>query len=601
MSNNYRWKDKYYALDGSDIAIQGRSLKYVSQLAPLDGDGSRKRPFKPENTPVAAKLFLILSGGFFSTTKILGSSSESGIMFGQGMDKTIIGQLDASYGGSVLYDATVLGGILRYVTFYRCALKVPITSNNSNFTQCILYEHPTIAVSSANNSYVNNEYKLARILGTNSLFCNSDIEIIAADLNRRTTYYAFSNCRFKIANETEYKSLMGNTEEELRADFVARCESQGIVIPKGTEYDVVNLPMYRWVFSNEENNHGNVVRDSIIHKFQNSRYIYFGWNPNPVEEISITSDKTKSKSLSYLDSSGNLILKENTVVLSENLDVSDISKGQLMGVIRSNIIWLGEGKQKLNTINIHHNLAMQYGVMIDRDPSIIPITNGAIKEGEFYLIRSKSAGKETLTYNNQVYSTSLSDKNNIFVGTKNITSWDASDSVIVYKVNDLSVSSTIRMRIVDEIPAQAITKTRVGYWYFIEPKDIKNPQGEVNYKGLKYPALSSFLADTAEDITISGDCYLREAWKDDELDLAFWKDKQKPIWFDVVPDDMRCMLKKNNPLSVEMASDDKGYIASGHPDFYAMVAADNGVSKPAYDITGKYLQIELVISTLNPM
>lgn len=98
-----------------------------------------------------------------------------------------------------------------------------------------------------------------------------------------------------------------------------------------------------------------------------------------------------------------------------------------------------------------------------------------------YLVRTKHSDKETITYNGVSYSTALSEGNNIFVGVTETKSWDGgSQNIIVYKITDLAISNTIRMRIVDEIPKDTVTSLTKDVWYFVEPNNIANPTGSVN-------------------------------------------------------------------------------------------------------------------------
>lgn len=446
MSNNYRWKEKYY--DINDIEIDNSSYGYASILTITGGNGKKETPFSLRVGDYKGNL--IISNG--SVPRLV--TGYGIVQYGQGIGKTIIQTLDHSSYGSVLFDCTVkdlTGTYAGAINLIRCEIDFKSPTSKAYYTRCIVRNNFETAGNAVNCSFVGIQLNLSKLHGTNPLFCNCDIEMPAPFFNagNYNAYKAFSNCRFKIVDENEYVSLIGNTEDELRANFVARCEAQGIVIPKGSEYNDKDLPLYRWGFSNEPNNHGNVVKDSIIHKFQKRRYMYFGWNPKTVKEIKITDDKTKAKSLAYLDKSGNLKIENDTIMLSDKLDISEISKGQQSGSIRSNIIWLGEGKQKLDSINITHNLATQYGVMIDSDPSIIPIENGSIEAGQMYLVRTKNSDKETITYNGVSYSTALSEGNNIFVGVTETKSWDGgSQNIIVYKITDLAISNTIRMRIV---------------------------------------------------------------------------------------------------------------------------------------------------------
>lgn len=601
MSNNYRWKDKYYDYNSVELS----NPLYVSKAGSVNTSGSKNDP----KITVTEHRNNILSSGYFEVFYLAPKPGNTTIYHGQGYHNTIINNLISSTEGyRIVIGCTINSCTAHTVQFYECCLNYPIHPQNK-IINCLLLASPLYTITYASISIVGTELLLQRISGQNIFFSNCNITITSSDITSKSSFYlAYSNCRFKIAEESEYLPLIGNTEEELRANFAARCEAQGIVIPENSEYNDPKMKMYRWVFSNDKNDHGYVIKDSIIDKFQQRRMIRFGWKSEPVLPLEITTDTTRINSLSTKTKEVLIDDENQSIRFADNIDIANIDNGAQIGKVRSNIIWLGEGKQKLDSVNILHNLATQYGVMIDSDPAIVPIEKDTIEEGQMYLVRSKSNKKETIIYNNESYSTALSDNNNIFVGVDGVNNWicDDYDSIVVYKITDLAISNTIRMRIVDEIPEDTVVSVVKDVWYFVQPKDLSNSSGSVIYNGTEYPCFGSFKAGDETSFQIKGDCRLRRCWKDNfdldtDADKNFWINKQKPIWFDVVPDDMRCLLKRNNPLSVEMESDDKGYITSGHPDFYSLVGADNGVPRPAYDITGKYLQIELVISTLNPM
>ncbi|WP_101688238.1 hypothetical protein [Dysgonomonas massiliensis] len=604
MSNNYRWKDNATEIDGTIIPF--KNPIYMSIIGHKNGNGTKNNPYPFKALTVINKTILLSSG--YLKEELITSDSYT---IGQGIKNTILNKLRA-YGGYIAH-CTI-------ETFYStsgtlrpefCEILFPFHQARIQPTNCIIRKDLAYEIYRPSNSFLGIFTSLDKIFGHYSLLGDSEISVSASDIKSKyTLYLAFSNCRFKIAEETEYTPLVGNTEEELRADFAARCEAQGIVVPEGSELNDPKIKLYRWVFSNDKNDHGYVIKDSIIDKFQQRRMIRFGWKNEPVSPIEITTDTTKINSLSTKTEEILIDDENQSIRFADNIDIANMDNGAQTGKVRSNIIWMGEGKQKLDSVNIFHNLATQYGVMIDSDPAIVPVGRNSIEGGQMYLVRTKAAGKQSIIYNEKSYSTSLADANNIFIGVDGVNDWicDDYDSIVIYKITDLAISNTIRMRIVDEIPEDTITSVAKDVWYFVQPKDLSNPSGSVIYDGAEYPCFGSFKAENETSFQIKGDCRLRRCWKDDfelstDPDKKFWENKQKPIWFDVVPDDMRCLLKKNNPLSVEMEwdKDRNTYITSGHPDFYAMVAADNGVPRPAYDITGKYLQIELVISTLNPM
>lgn len=599
MANNYCWKDKYYDINGLEVI----DPLYVSSLASKGGDGTKENPYDVNFIPDNSKRY-VLSGGNYSFNKAAALLA----LFGSGATTTKLDGVNLTMELVILSDLTVENVLFSTdrVRMARCMVKQPLLISES-VANCLIYDH---VVTTGNYYYNNNSFinvsdlHLQRTNTYLAIQSNCDVIITEADLATYRIYYiAFDNCRFKIGDEATYKGLTGDTEAELRQNFVDRCMAQGITPPTGSEYGEPNTAMYRWIFSKNSSVGGCVIRDSMIDKFQKRKFVYLGWKQETVEPLSITADPVAPNSIGAVVTDG---LHVSDGSISHKVDV-DITK-QYSDTVTSNIIWLGEGKQKINSINIIHNLAIQYGVLIDSSPSLIPVANGQIEAGELYLVRSANNDLATLTYDEENYTSSLSERNNIFTGVSGKASWSTTDAVSVYKVKDLAVLGTVKMRIVDAIPTDKITtgSLQAGYWYFVEPVDLSNPSGMVSYGGKEYPCFASFLS-TGGTFTINGDCRLRRCWKNDfnfsteAVDKAFWQNIQKPLWFDVVPDDMRCLMKNNSSKSTEMQLADNTYITTGHPDFYKMIDGTRGIPTPAYPISGKYMQLQLTISTLNPM
>ena len=135
--------------------------------------------------------------------------------------------------------------------------------------------------------------------------------------------------------------------------------------------------------------------------------------------------------------------------------------------------------------------------------------------------------------------------------------------------------------------------------------------GSLTFNGITYPAYSSFVAEAGKStFTLTGNVQLRRCWKDlynendsDTTDKAFWQNEHKPKWFDVLPNDLRCLMSLNNAQQAEMQRDKAGnYIASGHPDFYNSVLAMSGnPGELAFPIKGAFMQLRLKITTQNPI
>ncbi|NDV69276.1 hypothetical protein [Dysgonomonas sp. 25] len=599
MANNYNWKERYYDENGALIA----SPVYVSALGSKNGTGTKDNPL-PANFRTAIEVKYVLSNGNFPDiingtvrTNLYGSGNTE--FNGTSLQSDILRITDSIISDITNYRYNQTG-------FYRCIIRQDFPTTIQTMSYCmVVADQPFTAANASNNSY--HGINIPSLNSNMSLGLLSDCNISISQSNLNSIYWqylGFDNCRFKIGDETDYNPLTGNTETELRQHFVDRCVAQSLTVPTGSEYGETNLPMYRWIFANNSTTGGCVIRDSIIDNFQKRRFVQLGWKQETVEPIAITTDTTSANAIGFIPSA-NLNVSDGSIAYKDDIDIRE----QHTDTLTSNIIWLGEGLQKINSINILHNLAAQYGVFIDSTPSIVPVINGQIEEGEFYLVRSADNLKASISYNGVAYTSSLEERENIFIGATDVNSWiTSSGNEQVYKVKDLAILSTIKMRIVDTLPTDKITTGSLesGYWYFVEPVDVDNPAGNITYNGKQYPCFASFLS-TGGTFSISGDCRLRRCWKQafdfatETIDKFFWSSIQKPVWFDVVPHDMRCLMKNNSAKGGEMQSANNTYIATGYPGFYNMITAESGVPIPAYPITGKYMQIELVLSTLNPM
>ena len=262
------------------------------------------------------------------------------------------------------------------------------------------------------------------------------------------------------------------------------------------------------------------------------------------------------------------------------------------------------------------NIPSKYGLSIDSSPDLISsnaVASGNIEAGEFYMVRSTDNKYADITYNSNEYSSSLAVRNNILKGIEGINSFVVkSGNPILYKISDLALQRTIQIRIVDSIPSQEIASGALlpNYWYLVEhDSDQSNTTDYITYNGVRYGAKDSFcVAPGTTSFSKNGNIHLRRCWHKDfdynteATDKAFWGNRQKPRWIDVAPDYLMCMMKNNSGTESEMKEDINGnYIASGYNGFYDMVLGAGGVPIPEYPIKGAYLQMRIVLTTLNPM
>lgn len=606
----YNFKEIYYDHNGAivEVAVPARFFSMIGT-----GDGTREKPANTNKRGFLAGGANIYSSGYHDG-QIISGGNNSNSYIGQGVGKTVFNVAFTSYVGYHYFkDITIEklyfppnGG---FTYFKSCEIKGDIPSNVSSTTSCLFRVNKGLA--GARNSFVGIIGK-AIPNATLNLFDSCDVLITSSDINNyRNNYLAFNNCKLKIGNEAGYTVLIGTTEEELRQNFVDRCTAQGITVSDVTDMGET-LKQGRWVFSNDSCIDGLVLKDSTIHNFEKRRLIYFGYSDMRGDGIGISSEKNIKNSFSPAYPNKNVQIANQSISLTDTIDLSQKNTAYA----DTNIIWLG-GKKQLNKLDILHNFPKEYGVFVDSTPTlsentvteIIPYANG---EHRTYLIRSSNDLEATVTYNGKIYSSALGKLNHIFIGVQGVTSFVAGNNAEVYEILDEAMHQTIQMRIVNNIPAGNIaagTPLTAGYWYLVEhDSDQQNTTDYVTYGGVKYLVGSSFLASGTATFAKTGNVHLRRCWKDafdyntETLDKAFWQNEQKPLWFDVLPDDLRCLLKYNNPASIEMQPGDNGvYITSGHEDFYNSIMGVNGTKRPAFPIKGTYMQLRLKITTLNPM
>lgn len=637
----FNFKDKYISASGLDI------LRYVQPnvffFSPLyaGGKGSRQEPYRSnsyKNTNLE-EMGLLLSGGVHKGTFNIGKNdSFTRYINGHQMGKTIV-DLDVVASASVRFStiklyikdltvkkmrltSTVDGG---YSYFYATYSNVEFYENpfyqitNMSIisriaTKCIFRVTPANITIHNNNSFIGIEQQLDTLSGSLHTLENCNILITQDSLDaNQNNFYAFDNCKFRLGTETDYKVLTGTTAEELRADFVSRCQSAGLVVPSVYE-DILDIeaPVGRWIFTKGQIFEGLTFKGSEVDQFELARYITFGYSTSRGEKVSITSAQNKPASIAPIGlNSSNLVFSADSLSFSQNVD---ISKKQSLSA-ESKIIWLG-GKQKLNKIDIPNNLPSLYGVLIDNTPNLLNTDADEVtflEMDKMYIVQSKDDLEAGIKYNNVGYSSSLSTRNNIFRGngTSSFTVDPSfSGTPVVYEISDILNYSTIQIRIVNKIPASEIASGSLqpDYWYFVDFKDASNKSGAIVYNGISYGATDSFVAKAgALTYTPHPNLKVRRCWhkdfafEDGIVDYDFWKNEQKPRWIDVLPEDPRCLMKNNSNMAIEMYELFDEYLASGHPLFYHSVTEASGRSVPAYPIKGVYMQIRLTISTLNPI
>ncbi|MBK5721837.1 hypothetical protein JGH11_13235 [Dysgonomonas sp. Marseille-P4677] len=618
----YNFKDVYYTYNGDNPETV---LSYSTLFYSLVGVGSGRSRERPGNGSavysLGNKTANIFGTGYFKLNLKSGGANNDNInIIGTGIKDTtfsneIVGSTWKPSGNKNWYikDATIQD------------LIITTTSNGDNsifnFKNCEIVSFSIgtyVVVSFTNclmrtgnggsaNSYVG--INIADLYGNLNLYdkCKIVIPVSSITGTLSNNRFAFNDCEYKIGNEPEYLPLNGDTESELRNDFISRCTAQGIIVPNVKNVDK-SLPLDKWVFAKKSAKEGLVIKDSIIHNFEKYSNASFGYSNFRGDLIPITSDSNIPGSFSPFNPADKAIVANDIISLNEAIDPSQKN----IVFTDSKIIWL-EGKHQLKTLDIIHNLPMIYGLGLDATNALssMPMPKDSIEEGKTYLVRSSDKQNATVVYNDLTYNTSLLARNNVFRGVIGKSSFTGSDNVEVYEILDEVLYQTIQLRIVNQIPSEEIVSGSLqpDYWYFVDYKDSAKKDGKIIYNGVSYGATDSFVAKSGLlTYTPHENLRLRRCWhkefefKDGISDYDFWLKEQKPEWIDVLPEDPRCLMKNNSNVTIEMQRGSDGkYIASGHPDFYNSIIGYSGVKLPGYPIKGAYMQIRLVISTLNPM
>lgn len=612
----YNWKDSYGFIEGTVTTC------WLSKLGSKSvgmSSTSRENPrYSGGVLTMNASNWYILSSGSHTFSGSGMSGGGVATITGQGMFNTILNNcvLTSTQGANYsLRNLTVQGSIPTAIgnTHINVFFNVPTLTTFATIpysaSRCKFTCNRAGADGNGNCSWVSTNIPISGYSSVSlPLYDNCNVSISSqTDVNLSTTNYrAFNNCKFSIGGESGYTVLSGTTPDELRASFVQRCTDAGYTVPPPTTEYGETLQAGRWTFSNNSCVDGVVITNSEIHEYEKVRLIAFGYKTDRDEILPITTDKTKAGGFSptYADSA--LSVTNGAIGLKATTDIAQ----KLNLAAKTNIIWLG-GKYQINLIDIIHNLPKEYGVWLDNTLTLADTPTTTIEAGKTYYVRSSDDTIASIVYNSGTYTSALVNNNNVFIGASGAASFtDTNGNAQVFEVIDnKALHQTIQMRIADAIPTTQITSgaLTVGVWYLVEhDTDQSNTTEYVTYGGSKYYVGSSFLVVSGTTIFTpsSANVHLRKCWADNYTygSDSFYTGKQQPVWFDVLPNDPRCLMKNNNNLEAEMQKDaSNNYVASGHTDFYDSILGANSTKLPAYQIKGTYMQLRLVITTQNPM
>lgn len=612
INNKVAWRDVYYDNAGIELSKAGYNIMYVSHTGSKAGNGTKNNPYSIKRTITVDLTYAaaILSAGYGNYNVRLGGAPKL-IAVGQSMYETEVNMSVTGYmsGNSQRFTLILKDLKLTSLTFsgagtitiYNCQIG-SIGGMAREISYCKI-TGSSWGGYGWNNSYV---YVLEPLNGADvlknnlSTFESCKIRLTQDDLNNhKDKYIGFDRCLFMIGNETEYERVSG------RDEFERRCIDAGLTIPDITEFGTT-AKMGRWIWADYSTIEGRIVKGSEMDTFQKNRFVKMGYNPLYYVNLPISIDDTHDIP--------NAITPRNP--MSDGIEVlegeirlkSDVSLIEPRSErIASKIVWL-RGKCRITGIDIIENMLAKYGVALDSTPSLGAATD-KIEENANYIIRSANEQLATVQYNGVEYSSSLSG-NNILQGVHGVSmASKQSANAIIYPVLDYAGHRTVRMRVVDDIPHEEIRSGSLlpGYWYMVVPDNNTVRFGYVVVDGVYHSSYDSFLVGDITTFSVIGLVHLRRCWRQEpsgveDVDAEFWRNKQQPKWCDVVVSDMRCLMVRNASASGIMQSDASGnYITSGHPLFYNSINGDSGVYVPAYPITGAYIQLELVITTLNPM
>lgn len=643
--SKYNFRSQYYASSGPSLDILGYVKRFI---APINrgGNGNTDSPFNtfPSISTGGAETNFyadVLANGMYGNIQVPLNvdrySTQNYLMLGQNMFSTVAEPIFRMHSNSGTQNISFKDLCLDkwYIyqngngasyNFYKCWLRsAPIIFVGSIWTfrvsRCLLgFPNNTSKFEdSGYNSYLYTD--IVNIINTNALYDNCKVTI---DTQARLTTYndiwaAFNDCKFKIGLEEDWTSLVGNTEEELRANFVARCQAQSWTVPTDAKSGDA---MYHWVFATNSAKNGVPFKDSIIHNFEKLNFPQtFGYETKR-DGFIISADATVKNTFNpetpnSATLNAGIEFNDHSLTFTSNTDITD----RVTAVSQSNIMWLG-GKHKLTALDVVHNMPADFGVMVDNTPTIdfTPVNTGSIEADELYIVRSTDKKYASVTYNKVVYNTALSNNNYVFKGVAGETGFTKTEgeNPVIYKLTDFVQHQTLDMRIVNKLPAGNIKSGALknNYWYFVEhDTDQNNKTDYITYAGKNYCSGSSFLVKggvTSFSIPNGHAVHLRRAWADDfnyetmpdtDEDKAFWRYEQKPKWSKIVIGDTpRCFMTANSDRENEMKSDSYNeYLTTGHPDFYKQENGDAGFKVPSFLIQGSYIQLRIAVSTLNPM
>lgn len=616
------WKEEYRNVSGT--VMSGNIYFNITGT----GNGSRNSPYNITNVINQTG---ILGAGRYKV-RFKAGFYYGGDIVGQGVDQTFVSvECTTSGAESTRFNhLTICGwtGLKEACRMQWSKIIKDINHPSLSINNSIVFANQT-QIKVCNNSSIIGLKNINKsfLSHRTNLFDNCTIELTEADITgRKDVLLGFNDCTFKIGDIE--RKLIGETDEEYRADFYKLCVEEAKITPPPI---VDGKVMGNWGFANNSAIDGVIIKGSLLDDFQKKKGS-IGYKTADVKPIPLSFDQTQPNSLEKSTASEGFSNKDwivtdldGMIKLKNTFPLRD--RAELK--VSTKVINL-HGEKKMSEVNILDNLLSGYGMNISADhslsttPVVINNTNGIgsanandLEIGYKYILRGGkdkdgNRGSASFTYNGVNYSTSLGTSNIVpIVADKDNPSLPLATFTNVvglpelYKVRSHELYQTLEMRIVDEINPQKITSGSLAseYWYIVEGEE----GGSVIVDNVKYPVDCSFLVrgDVKGVINSVDRAHLKKCFKEDynRGDDAFYNGKQQPVWFKVVGNDMRCQHLNNSIYDKEMAYDEelKTYIASGHPHFYYKLKASDGFRTRAFPIKGRYVQFRLHVSSFNVM
>lgn len=623
MRNN--WKEGYYrGATGINIPV-GDKLFY-SLLGQTNSNILSSDRMLKGVVFTRQRNHILPSGRYKVLESKLDPTYYDSVLSGQGIDVSFIDWNLSFSGGQgaprVLFeDQTIIrisNPIYDRQHYLRCRIMKNAVTNPEQSGYCILYNASTlgsIVISgfSHHNSYIqiNHTADHKDLSRPHSLFSDSTIEITQQVLKDFKGYYhGFDDCKFKIGDGEAVK-LVGTSEEELRSNFVQRCNDAGITITAEE--------MKYWVFANGASTDGKILKGSILAKFVERQHLqeglgafnYFVESIPIVAEGAVTPNSIGATRGKSMRSDGKSLLIDATFK-TDRMDEAHIT---------SNVISF-RGVKEFSKLNILDNIPNGVGVSLNAQHpiegegvSVKKVIEGTatLKPNERYLLRPNLEDGATAEYaaikiKNQDFNSSLGERKNVVLTGDSVLPQDftiTAGDPMLYLVPNAETYQAYEIRIVDEIIGEAKKSGNLekGYWYIVEPDSSEDETGTVQIGSKNYPCYGSFLATDTASFKAIGACSLKKCFADDDQKVeTFFEGKQKPKWFSVLGDDMRAIRKNSSMYENELQLGFDGrYIGSGHPQFYEMVNGHSGIKAVGMPIKGKYFQVRVKVTSLNIM